>query len=184
MKLPITHISSLATTSHLCIQMVEPGLLIDCLDGSTDLRADLGDTMHDDFMTLLDRKFNRCSEWFNTNLATLGIQEPLVVIIYPNGEWVIDDGHHRLAWALLNEISEIPVVFDDTGAGDESYMASVVARVDVTAYHNTTNEELVAEAEARLVEETMHYMADVTVPMPVVPRMVARHRNVGRHRAG
>lgn len=135
---PTTHISGLAALHvNYCIQMVRPWHLYAALDASTDLRHDLGDTMQEHFMELLRRKYENCSEWYVTNLADLGIQEPLVVIIRSDGLWQMDEGHHRLAWSLFHNIEEIPVIFDDTGADDDSMAGYMVARANVEAYHYT-----------------------------------------------
>lgn len=153
---PTTHISSLASLhKHFCIQMVDPWDLFYAVDCSTDLREDLGYTMDEHFGDLLDRKYENCTEWYLTNLATLGVQEPLVIIIRADdGRWQFDEGHHRLSWALRNHIPLVPVIFDDSGADDESHVGYMVSRVNVEAYHTTVMEEfLVPPAAERLFEE-------------------------------
>lgn len=190
---PMTHISSLVTNMHnVCIQMMDPWDVFYAVDRSTDLPK--GKTMDEHFGELLDRKYENCTEWYRTNLATLGIQEPLVIIVRSDTrEWQMDEGHHRLSWALRHhdpgEI-EIPFVFDDTGADDESHMGFLVSRANVAAYHNTMTEELlVVSAGQELVEQTDEFLAlaaekvkgdIVFIP---TPRRTAKHRNGGRHRA-
>lgn len=128
----------LAATGYT-VQMVNPFDLRDALDASTDLRMDLGDTMEDDFPVLLIERHHSQSQWFQDNLMALGIQEPITVIIMPDGSWQIDDGHNRLAHGLLNNV-EVPVVFDDSGAGEDSVMRYEVTRQGVEAYHYTTDD--------------------------------------------
>lgn len=150
---PTTHITSLASLTHYCIQMVDPWDLFYALDCSTDLPSHK--SMDEHFGALLDRKYQNCTEWYLTNLATLGVQEPLVVIIRSdNGDWQMDEGHHRLSWALRSEIPFVPVIFDDSGADDESNMGYLVGRTNVDAYHDTVLEEfLVPIAAEKLFEE-------------------------------
>lgn len=183
---PMTHISSLASLhKNYCIQMVRPWLLLAALDCSSDLRHDLGDTMQEHFIELLRRKYEDCSDWWFTNLATLGIQEPLVIIIRSDGLWQMDEGHHRLAWALWHNIEDIPIIFDDSGADDDSHMGYVVSRANVDAMHSMipADAELVNEIEEALV-------IPITDPLPEVkstkafipPPRRGRHRAGGRHR--
>lgn len=150
---PVTHISSLAGLhSQVVIQMVKPIDLYYSLDCSTDLPDTFHETlgnwyMDRQFPELMDTKYENCSEWYLTNLTTLGVQEPIVVIIRrDNGRWQMDEGHHRLSWALRNHIPEIPVVFDDSGADDNSHMGFIVARANVEAYHSTVTEEYLVSA--------------------------------------
>lgn len=183
----MTHITSLATLhTHYCIQMVRPWLLLAALDCSSDLRHDLGDTMQDHFIELLRRKYEDCSEWWFTNLATLGIQEPLVVIIRSDGMWQMDEGHHRLAWALWHNIEEIPIILDDTGADEDSHMGYVVSRANVDAYHSMVpaDMELVAEVEESLDAALATPSEVVNPPTRFIPTQSrGRHRAGGRHRA-
>lgn len=181
---PTTHISSLARLHvDYCIQMVRPWLLLASLDASTDLRHDLGDTMQEDFMELLARKYENCSEWYFTNLMNLGIQEPLVIIVRSTGEWQMDEGHHRLAWSLWNNIEEIPVIFDDSGADEDSHMGYLVSRENVEAYHHTVLEDvqLVVPPERALEPTTVDPHVSETVFAPTARR--ADKRRGGRHRA-
>jgi hypothetical protein len=191
---PTTHISSLANLHQaFCIQMVNPYDLRDSLDASTDLRPDLGDTMEETFPVLLKKKYENCSDWFTTNLATLGIQEPLVVIIYSDGAWQMDEGHHRLAWALLHNV-DVPVIFDDSGADDESHMGFLVSRASVDAYHHTIADDLLLvddvetsfpdtpETGAFLAQSPAEVKGDhVFIPAPAGEG--GRHRAGGRHRS-
>jgi hypothetical protein len=161
--------------------MVDAFDLRDALDRSTDLYHDEGDTMHTDFPVLLEKKIGNCSDWFLTNLEMLGIQEPLVIIIYSDGSWCMDEGHHRLAWALLNG-KEVPVIFDDSGADDESNAGYMVSREDVSAYH-----DMVVDVESAFIggpsgDDLAHNVQkvnDVSVFVPA-PRGKGRHR-AGRH---
>jgi hypothetical protein len=173
---PTTHISSLANIyREYCIQIVNPFDLRNALDCSTDLRHDLGDTMDEHFIPLLAYKYQSCSDWFTTNLACLGIQEPLCVIIRTDGRWQLDNGHHRLAWALLHNV-EVPVIFDDSGLDDDSDLSDRVSRTDIQTYHDTIAEDLVTTAEMALVEQAEQYLHDTAqIPQP---------RRHGRHRAG
>lgn len=153
---PLSHISTLASLhKSFCIQMVDPWDLFHAVDCSTDLREDLGYTMDEHFGELLDQKYENCTEWYLTNLATLGVQEPLVVIVRSDdGKWQFDEGHHRLSWALRNRIPLVPVIFDDSGADDESHAGFMVSRANVEAYHTTVTEEfLVPPATYKLLDE-------------------------------
>lgn len=196
---PPSHISSLAANlRNLCIQMVDPWDIFYGVDCSTDLPESVyGATaeiccraMDEQFGTLLDRKYQNCTEWYLTNLATLGVQEPVIVIVRSDdGRWQFDEGHHRLSWSLRNDIPLIPVAFDDTGADDESQMGYLVSRVNVEAYHHTVMEEfLVPPAAERLFEEpadsvltAQKHRGEITfIPRPRQPR---RRDCGGRHRA-
>jgi hypothetical protein len=189
---PTTHISSLANLHRaFCIQMLSPVDLYYSLDWSTDLEdwakryRPVGHrpNMDTDFADLLDHKYQNCSEWYKTNLANLGVQEPIVIIVRgDNGWWQMDEGHHRLSWSLRHRVPLVPVIFDDSGADDDSHMGFLVARANVDAYHNTATEEfLMPQAAEMLVAETDEYLAQQTVFIPT-PR-AGRHRNGGRHRA-
>lgn len=183
-----THISRLAI--DFTIQMVNPYDLKNACDLSTDLHQDGYEhlSMDTDFVVLLQRKYENCTDWFLMNLEALGVQEPLVVIILPDGRWQFDDGHHRLAWALLNNL-DVPVVFDDSMVeGDDvldNAMGYHVARPDVEARSYTTADadELIIETETYLTN-----VADaVTDEFMVIPRPRGSHREKaktgGRHRA-
>jgi hypothetical protein len=144
------HLGSLAMQyPHLYFQVVDPMELFNSLDWSTDLRSDYGDTMAD-FLELLLRKFENCTDWFLTDLALCGIQEPVVVIIRSDGRWQMDEGHHRLAWAMHNHYP-VPVVFDDTGADDDSEVGYLRARVNVEAYHFTQQGEHLIEVDLEVI---------------------------------
>lgn len=130
------HLTRLAEDPKLCIMLVNPYDLRDALDASTDLRHDDGDTMEDDFPVLMVEKHRSATRWFHDDLALLGVQEPVTIIIMRDGSWQLDDGHHRLMWCLLNNI-DVPVVFDDTGAGEDSTVRYEVQRIDVEAFHYT-----------------------------------------------
>lgn len=189
---PTTHISSLANLHQAyCIQMVNAFDLRDSLDCSTDLREDLGDTMEETFPVLMEKKVESCSDWFFTNLATLGIQEPLVIIIRSDGRWQMDEGHHRLAWALLNN-KDVPVVFDDSGADDESHMGFLVSRASVDAYHHTTDADLAlledvesAFADSPVTgEQLAHNGEQIKSETAFIPSQSrGKHRSPGRHRS-
>lgn len=177
---PTTHISSLARLHvDYCIQMVRPWLLLYSLDASTDLRHDLGDTMQADFMDLLARKYENCTEWYFTNLMDLGIQEPIVVIVRTDGTWQMDEGHHRLAWSLWNNVEEIPVIFDDSGADDDSNMGYLVSRDNVEAYHHTS------PADAHLIVDPYRALEPSTIRETVFEPTNRREgkKRGGRHRA-
>lgn len=167
--------------------MLNPVDLYYSLDWSSDL-PDNGD-MDRDFADLLDRKYENCTEWYKTNLANLGIQEPIVIIVRAdNGWWQMDEGHHRLSWSLRHRVPLIPVIFDDSGADDDSHMGFLVARANVDAYHNQATEEyLMPQAAEMLVAETDDYLAqqaEATVEAPFIPPpRSGRHRKGGRHRA-
>lgn len=115
------------------IQMVNPILLWDSLDCSTDLAED--QEFISGFERLLMNKYESCTDWFRDNLLTLGQQEPVVVIIRTDGRWQFDEGHHRLADAMA-EHRDLAVIFDDTNADDDSVMCYQVARPDMEAYHD------------------------------------------------
>jgi hypothetical protein len=177
---PISHISSLASNlAHICIQMVNPYDLKASLDLSTDLRHDMGQTMEEDFTVLLETKHGNCTEWFLANLTEVGIKEPIIVIIRgDNGLWQMDNGHHRLQWALLNNV-DVPVVFDDTGMDDDSHMEYYVTRPGVTANHETTAETMVDE----LVEETETYLSTAAEVIETIAPNPKARKKPGRHRA-
>jgi hypothetical protein len=162
---PTTHISSLANLLNAyCIQMVNPLDLFYAVDCSTDLPDSV---MDEHFGQLLTDKYENCTEWYKTNLATLGIQEPIVIIIREDdGRWQMDEGHHRLSWSMHHGIPEIPVIFDDSGADDESNMGFLVARANVEAYHNMEVEEL-----------------RDTEPVFIPTQRGGKHRATARHRA-
>lgn len=189
---PTTHISSLANLHQsYCIQTVNAYDLRDALDCSTDLRHDEGDTMGEHFPVLMEKKAGGCSDWFFSNLASLGIQEPLVIIVRSDGRWQMDEGHHRLAWALLNN-KDVPVIFDDSGADDDSHVGYMVSRGNVDAYHNTTAEDdfdLLDDVESAFSKGATDQLAHNTpkikgnrVFVPA-PRGNVKHRAGGRHRS-
>lgn len=134
----MNHLAMLAETIN--VQMVNPYILWDSLDCSTDLEGP--NDFDIEFASLLSRKFFACSPWFRENLRQIGIQEPIVIIIRSDGEWQMDEGHHRLADALFGYY-DVPVVFDDSGSDDESLMCFQVSREDVEAYHDTTEADLI-----------------------------------------
>lgn len=176
-SLATTHISKLA--DHYCIQIVNPYELKRACDLSTDLHQAGYEhlSMDSDFVVLLQKKYENCTEWFLTDLETLGCQEPLVVIILPDGRWQFDDGHHRLAWALLNNVN-VPVVFDDSMIEGDDVLDNTtcyeVRRHGVVAEHDTTDEESILVSEA---EEYLEMMTSDTDEFVIpVPR--------GRHRTG
>lgn len=141
-----THISRLAT--DYVIQMVNPYDLRAACELSTDYGED-HHTSESGYTVLLQKKYENCSDWFLTNLESIGVQEPLVVIIRRDGRWQFDDGHHRLAWALLNNV-DVPVVFDELRPGEDLLDNATgyhVARPGVNARHDTTKESLDEEAE-------------------------------------
>lgn len=185
-----THISRLAI--DFTIQMVNPYDLKNACDLSTDLHQDGYEhlTMDSDFVVLLQRKYENCTDWFLTNLEALGVQEPLVVIILPDGRWQFDDGHHRLSWALLNNV-DVPVVFDDSMVeGDnvvDNAMCYHVARPNVEARSYTTADavELIVQTETYLTNvadaATDEFM--VPVPMPRNGKHRERAKGGGKHRA-
>lgn len=174
---PTTHITSLAALHRdFCIQMIPARELVKSLDASADLNS--GQTMEEHFIPLLDRKEKNCSEWFRTNLVTLGIQEPLVIIVYPGNLWLLDNGHHRLAWGVLMD-ADVPVIFDDSGACDDSNLAYLVARKEIEVYHNTIDDDFTTTAEIALVEEVIEHLASIAS----IPRQIrGRHRRGGKHR--
>jgi hypothetical protein len=180
---PATHISSLAELHKaFCIQMVNPLDLFFAVDCSTDLDESLGYTMDQHFTTLLDWKYENCSEWFQTNLATLGIQEPVVVIIRSDGRWQMDEGHHRLSWALRHGICAIPVIFDDSGADDDSHMGYIVARTSTDAYHDTVDEDLITSSADTLVTETDEFLDQESSISLIPEQRKGQHRAEGKHR--
>lgn len=185
-----THISRLA--SDYVIQMVNPYDLRQACELSTDYGED-NTTSESGYTVLLQKKYENCTDWFLTNLAAIGVQEPLVVIIRPDGLWQFDDGHHRLAWALLNNV-DVPVVFDDSmvegDAIEDNLTCYYVTRHDVTARHDTTEADLADEAE-ELIEQTENYLTNLAeaptdVFLAVIPRPRGSHREKsktgGRHR--
>jgi hypothetical protein len=179
-----THISRLA--SDFVIQMVNPYDLRAACEISTDYGED-HHTDEDGYTVLLQRKYDNCTEWFLRDLESIGVQEPLVVIIRPDGRWQFDDGHHRLAWALLNNV-DIPVVFDKMGA-DEDVLDNVtcyqVARPDFNVRSNATEADV-------LISETESYLTNVADAQTdefavVIPSPRGQHRSKakvgGKHRA-
>lgn len=128
------HLSALALRG-LTIMMVNPFDLRDALDASTDLRHDLGDTMEEDFPILLIDKEADQTAYFKHSLTVQGIQEPITIIIMPDGSWQMDDGHNRLKFGLLNNV-DVPVVFDDTGAGEDSTLRYEVERMDSVKHYD------------------------------------------------
>lgn len=178
---PTTHISRIA--SDFTIQMVNPYDLKEAMDLSTDHPDG---TPHDPrFVTLLQRKYGNCTDWFLDNLESEGIKEPLVMIIRNDGLWQFDDGHHRLAWALLNNV-EVPVVFAEMLPGmdiEDEHTGYYVSRHDVNERHDTT-----AEAAEELINEAEDYLHKVAEPtnefiVPTPRLKPQRHRTGGRHRA-
>lgn len=170
---PPTHISVLANLhKEYCIQMVNPMDLFHAVDCSTDLPEHM--SMDEYFGELLATKYENCTEWYLTNLATLGVQEPVVVIIRSDGRWQMDEGHHRLAWAIYHEIPFIPVIFDDSGADDDSVMGFLVARADAEVYHCSTGDFLRSQAETLAFGAVVGKSKKVFIPRP---------RRGGRHRA-
>lgn len=185
-KAPHSHISKLA--SQYTIQMVNPYDLRAACQESTDY-GEGNDTADPEYTVLLQRKYENCTAWFLANLESIGVQEPLVVIIRPDGVWQFDDGHHRLAYALLNNV-DVPVVFDEMREGEDvldNVTCYKVARHGVTARHDTT------EDEAELVEETESYLTAIAeaptdeFDLPVIPAPRGAHREKaktgGKHRA-
>lgn len=155
-----THISKLASLADLVIQMVNPYDLKVACDYSTDYGPEK-DAHEPGYVSLLQKKYGNCSDWFLHNLETLGIQEPLVVIVWkgPDGviRWQFDDGHHRLAWALLNNV-DVPVVFDELQADEDvedSDMFFRVGRPDVDEPHNMERQTVA------LVQETETYLTNM-----------------------
>lgn len=140
---PNLHLVSLASMYDLPIQYVNARALRDALDFSIDLHA--GDDMRRDFPVLLDKKLKNCTDWFLDSLTNEGIIVPLVVIVRPTREWVMDDGHHRLAFACCLDL-EVPVLFDDSGDDMESTKRYEVCQsdtlpTDLLPSHSTTPEE-------------------------------------------
>lgn len=97
--------------------MMNPFELRDALDASTDLRHDLGDTMHEDFPILLIEKEKEQTPYFKHCVGRDGIRWPVVVVVMPDGSWQMDDGHNRLKFGLLNNV-DVPVAFDHSGVAD------------------------------------------------------------------
>jgi hypothetical protein len=124
---PTTHVTMLVAAGH-AIQYINAFDLKNALQASTDLRHDLGDTMDEHFPVLLDRKMEDCTDWFVTTWHTKGIQEPLIVIIEPDGTWTMNEGHHRLAWALLHDL-DVPVYFDEVCGEDYSNASACLVPV-------------------------------------------------------
>jgi hypothetical protein len=183
---PTTHVTQLVAAGH-AIQYVNAFELKNALQASTDLRHDLGDTMDEHFPILLDRKMEDCTDWFVNNLATRGIQEPLIVIIEPCGSWTMNEGHHRLAWALLHDL-DVPVFFDESGC-DDSNASYMLSRYGIVATHSSTTEEFITGAGEQLAEETDEFLSmrvsldGDEVNLIPTPRNGGRHRDGGRHRA-
>ena len=176
---PTTHISKIA--SDFMIMEVDPYDLKESFDLSTDYGEDK-DPHDSGFITLLQKKYGNCSDWFLENLASEGIIEPLVMIIRDDGLWQFDDGHHRLMWALLNNVP-VPVVFAEMQPGqnhEEDDTFYRVARRDVEHRHYTTEADV-------LINETEDYLSNVaeaaTDEFVVIPVQRGRHRAEGKHRA-
>lgn len=118
------HLNTLASRGFT-MMMVNPFELRDALDASTDLRHDLGETMEEDFPVLLIEREAAQTPYFKHCLHSDGIRWPVVVIIMPDGSWQVDDGHNRLRFGLLNNV-DVPVIFDDSGDGEDSILREEV----------------------------------------------------------
>lgn len=180
---PTTHITLLASVyAEYCIQMIPARDVARAVDRSTDLRHDLGDTMEEHFGPLLDDKLATSSEFFLKNLAELGIQEPIVVIVRSDtGEWQMDEGHHRLRWGLINN-TPLPVIFDDSGADDESQLGYLVARKNALCDHTTTEADAYAWA-AQVAQMEDELLIQDSLNTGPIPAQRGRHRKGGKHRA-
>lgn len=173
-----THITRLA--SSFIVQMVNAYDLRDAMDLSTDHPDG---TPHDPrFITLLQKKYGNCSPWFLENLRAEGIKEPLVILILPDGRWQFDNGHHRLSYALLNNL-DVPVVFDDSMVeGDDIELNDTFLRVgrqDVDEHHAYEG----PDAEPPPGDDTPTDCMAMVIP---IQRSGGRHREKaaagGRHR--
>lgn len=87
------------------IQIFEAEDLVAALDGSGDLRT----AGMDGFDDLMIEKYMDIDPLLYTDLNLLGIENP-IMIEAEDGELIMMDGHHRLAWAIV-EKQPVPVVF-------------------------------------------------------------------------
>lgn len=62
------------------------------------------------------------------SLDRVGIQEPIKAHRSPCGDWIVDDGRHRLQWALDRGTAFVPVVEVSPEAGDALVEATVIGR--------------------------------------------------------
>lgn len=183
-----THISRLA--KDFVIQMVNPYDLRAACELSTDYGEEHS-TDESGYTVLLQTKYENCTEWFLRNLESIGVQEPLVVIIRADGLWQFDDGHHRLAWALLNNV-DVPVVFDQMYEGEEAIDSNMC--FDVT--HKINDEAINVRSDATEADvfefENYHSsrLAEARTDefaAPVIPLPRGAHRSKagvgGKHRA-
>lgn len=78
------------------------------LDDSNDLQGRGMDAFDD----LMIEKFQEIPPRLLDDLEMMGIETPILVSVEEDGSWVLVDGHHRLAWALV-EKCQVPVFFVD-----------------------------------------------------------------------
>lgn len=87
------------------VLLFQAEVLISSLDGSGDLRDGYG---MEEFDNLLIKKYMEIDPLLIEDLDRMGIENPILVEV-EDGKWIMVDGHHRLAWAVIWE-RPIPVV--------------------------------------------------------------------------
>lgn len=95
-------------TAGFAVQVFDAEALVDSLDDSGDLPTGKGMEYFDELM--ID-KYMEIDEALYADLDALGIENPILVEV-DEGRLIMTDGHHRLAWALV-ERATVPVVFVD-----------------------------------------------------------------------
>lgn len=87
------------------VLVFEAETLVRSLDDSGDLRNGTGMEQFDD---LLIEKYMEMDVLLIDDLNRIGIENPILVEV-EDGKWIMVDGHHRLAWAVIWE-RPVPVV--------------------------------------------------------------------------
>lgn len=88
------------------VQVFRAEDLVESLDDSADLPAGKDMSYFDDLM--ID-KYMEIDPLLIDDLNLMGIESPILIEV-EEGRLIMSDGHHRLAWALI-ETQPIPVVF-------------------------------------------------------------------------
>lgn len=95
-------------TAGFAVQVFDAEALVDSLDDSGDLPTGRGMEYFDELM--ID-KYMEIDPILYADLDALGIENPILIEV-DEGRLIMVDGHHRLAWALV-ERATVPVVFVD-----------------------------------------------------------------------